>query len=78
MNRYIATTWALIAALLVSAPALLGAVHGRVDPSTAVSRLLVALVLCTAGAWLFSSMLRGYHDTNLRMRQRRRDDRPAG
>lgn len=77
MNRYVATTWALVAALLVSTPALLGVVDGSVDPGAAVTRLLVALVLCTVGASLFSTVVRSYHHANQRSRHRRRDDHPA-
>jgi len=77
VNRYVATTCALLASLLVTAPALWGAVEGRVDPTSAVARLLVALILCTGGASLFTSMVRTYHDNNQRLHRRRRDDQPS-
>ncbi len=48
------------AAVVVCLPMAPGIVHGSIDTTTALVRFLLALVVCSVGSWLLTSILTSY------------------
>lgn len=64
MTSYAAGTLTLFFSLVLSGPAIRDALTGRLEPTTAILRLLIALVMSAAAVRVLRSVIDGYHRAN--------------